>query len=72
MLAKSVKCLRSGRSAARSGCSLGGSFSHFGPPDRPEEDGVACLADAQGAIRQCLAVVVDAGAPDVGRAAARG
>src|SRR5437763_94660 len=36
MLANSVKCLRSGRSAARSGCSFGGSFSHFGPPTEPK------------------------------------
>ena len=36
MLAKRVKCLRSGRSAARSGCSLGGSFSHLGPPTEPK------------------------------------
>ena len=42
MLANSVKCLRSGRSAARSGWSLGGSFSHFGPPTDPKRIASHC------------------------------
>ena len=36
MFAKRVKCLRRGRSAARSGWSFGGSFSHLGPPTDPK------------------------------------
>jgi hypothetical protein len=36
MFAKSVKCFLKGSRAARSGCSFGGSFSHFGPPTEPK------------------------------------
>jgi len=34
--AKRRKCFRNGKSDARSGCSCGGSFSHFGPPTEPK------------------------------------
>jgi hypothetical protein len=34
-LLNSLKCLRSGSSAPRSGCSAGGRCSHFGPPTEP-------------------------------------
>ncbi|CSB99667.1 Uncharacterised protein [Vibrio cholerae] len=36
-LQNSWKCLRSGSKAPRSGCSLGGRCSHFGPPTEPNK-----------------------------------
>ena len=66
MLAKSVKCLRRGEEGGALGLLLGREFFPLRAADGTEENGVGLGADFQRGVREGLAVVIDAGAADVG------
>ena len=65
MLANSLKILRSGRRAARSGCFVRRELFPLGAADRAEENCVGIAAFFHGGFRKRLAAAVYCGAADV-------